>query len=55
MKKPPKSTYAPKRCPMCDAQFHKIESLFDHMKEAHQGRLFPNKNETNNNTDVPLV
>ncbi len=36
MKKASKS-YQPRYCPMCDAQYMKLEKLFDHMKEAHQG------------------
>ncbi len=28
---------------MCPAQFMSLEKLFDHMKEEHQGTLFPDK------------
>ncbi len=32
--------YQPRHCPLCPAQYMKLEKLFDHMKEVHQGRMF---------------
>ena len=40
-----KGVYTTYHCHICQPQktFNKLEQLYDHMKEEHQGVLFPDK------------